>query len=117
MPGPVITLACAMVERLRVAYLVGNNALVIEVLAQASDDLYLFLGGQTPYGTLNDATGRLLVDCNEALVVHVGQHGHNELAVHAVNHAAVARDAVAKVFNVEGPLEPRSEESTKRRNE
>lgn len=72
------------------------------MLTQTSDHLHLLLGRKSPHCRLNNATRRSLVDRNEALVVHVGERAHDELAIHAVSHAAVAWDAIAKVLDVEG---------------
>lgn len=53
-----------------------------------------------------------MVNSNEARIVEEGNGSHNELAVHAVRHSAVARNGVAKVFNLEGALETRGEEAS-----
>ena len=78
-----------------------------------------------------------MVLADEAAVVHVSEHTHQKpttappvshsgqrerkrkdaLAVHAVGHAAVARDAVPEILDVERALEARGEESAKGRDE
>ena len=50
-------------------------------------------------------------------VVHVAEEAHEELAVHSIGDAAVARYGLAKVFQFERPLEAAREESTKRRDD
>lgn len=50
---------------------------------------------------------------NKTLVIHKGEQTHDELAIHAVGDAAMARDGFAKVFNFEGPFETRGEEAAK----
>ncbi len=46
--------------------------------------------------------------------VDVDEGGHQELTVEPVHDAAVSGDDVAKVLDLEGPLEPASEEATER---
>lgn len=50
---------------------------------------------------------------NEGVEVHVSKKSHDELAIHSIRHAAVSRDRVAKVLNLESALEARSEEAAK----
>ena len=49
---------------------------------------------------------------NEARVVHKSNGSHDELAVHSVGHAAMSRNRVAKVLDLEGTLQSRCEEAT-----
>lgn len=46
-----------------------------------------------------------------------GKYQSHLLAVHAIGHATMAGDAVAKVLDIEGALETRGEETAKGRNE
>ena len=48
------------------------------------------------------------------LVIHVRKESHDKLTVHAVGHATMAWDRIAKVFDVEGPLESGRKESAER---
>ncbi len=48
---------------------------------------------------MKDVTNMNETDLDEALAVDVGERGHDELAVHAVGHTAVARDEVVKVLS------------------
>jgi hypothetical protein len=67
----------------------------------------------------------------KATIIDIGKHAHeesrngvsvlkngieikNSLAVHAIGHPSMTRDAVAKILYVEGALETRCEESSKR---
>lgn len=72
----------------------------------------MLLGGKAGDRRLNDRTNGSLVDCDERLVVHEGEESHDELAVHAICHASVAGDRVAKILDVEGTFEARGEETT-----
>ena len=51
------------------------------------------------------------------MVVQVREEAHNELAVHAVRDATVARNGVAEILDLEGALEARCEEAAKGRDE
>lgn len=98
-------------------YRLGHNALVAEIAAHALDQLDLLLGVEARNGRLQDAAQRDLVDLDKGVEVHVGEEAHDELAVHAVRHAAVAGDGVAKVLDLEGALEAGGEEAAKGSNE
>lgn len=91
--------------------------LVDKVPCEELDKLDLLIGCQACDGGLKQITRRCLVHSDETLVVHEGKEAHDELTVHAVGHAAVTRDGVAKVLDVEGPLEARGEEAAERRNQ
>lgn len=54
---------------------------------------------------------------NEALIVHECQCSHDELAIHTVGNTAVAGDGVAKVLDMERPLDSRGEEAAERGNQ
>lgn len=86
--------------------------LVDEVFGEKLDELDLFFRCKAGDGGFEDRSRRRLVDGDEALVVHEGKEAHDELAIHAVSHAAVARDRITKVLDVEGALETRCEEAT-----
>lgn len=77
----------------------------------------MLLGVEAGNGRLQDAAKGDFVDLDEGVEVHVGEEAHNELAVHTVRHAAVSWDRVAKVLNLEGALETRSEETAERSDE
>lgn len=49
---------------------------------------------------------------DERVVIDVSKETHDELAVHAICYAAMARDGVAKVLDLERALETGSEEAT-----
>lgn len=51
------------------------------------------------------------------MVVHVGKESHDELAIHPVCNAPVARNRLAKVLDLEGPLKSRGKETTKGSNQ
>jgi hypothetical protein len=54
-----------------------------------------------------------VVNGDEAGVVEKRNRSHDELAVHAVGHAAVARNRVAKVLDLESALQTGGEEAAK----
>jgi hypothetical protein len=88
-----------------------QSALVDQVLAKPQNHVHLFLEREPRDGRLDDAADARLVHGDEALVVHEGERAHDELTVHAVGDAAVARDGVAKVLDVEGALDAGGEEA------
>lgn len=92
-------------------------ALVDKVSCEELDKLDLLVGCEAGNGSLEESSGRCLVHCDEALVVHESEEAHDELAVHTVSHAAVTRNGVAKVLDVEGALEARGEEAAERCNQ
>lgn len=87
--------------------------MVIQVLPHPPDELNLLLDGQAVDGRLQHGAQLDLVRGDEGVVVQVREEAHDELAVHAVRHAAVAGDGVAKVLDLEGALEARGEEAAK----
>ena len=91
--------------------------LVDKMSGEELDKLDLLISGQACNGSLKQITRRRLVHSDETLVVHESEETHDELAVHAVGHAAVSRNGVAKVLDVEGTLEAGGEEATERRNQ
>lgn len=98
-------------------YSFRDCSLVVQILAQATDNLKLFLDSQTINGGLDDVPNTGLVHGNEAVVVHVGEESHDELAVHTVRNTTVARDRFAEVLDLESALKSGSEESTERRDQ
>ncbi len=94
------------------SYSFWDNTLIVKVLADAFNQLHLLFCSQTIDRTLNNAPKRLLVDSNEAVIVHVGEEAHNELAVHAVSDSTVTGDRVAEILDLESALETRCEEAT-----
>lgn len=91
--------------------------LVDKVSCEQLDELDLLVGCQACDGSLKQIARRCLVHSDEALVIHEREEAHDELAIHAISHAAVARNGVAKVLDVEGALEARGEEAAERRNQ
>lgn len=89
-----------------------SSALVDQVLAEAANNIDLFLGGQAVDGNLNHVTHSGLVHSNEAVVVHECEESHDELAVHAIGDSTVARDRLAEVLDLESTLQTGSKEST-----
>ena len=80
-------------ERWRMrTYSFRDCSLVVQILAQATDNLKLFFNSQAVNGGLNDIPNTGLVHGNEAVIVHVGEESHNELAVHPVCDTTMARD-------------------------
>lgn len=92
-------------------------AVVDEVLGQDLHDLVLLVVRQARDGGLDDAADGGVVRGDEAAVVEEGDRAHDELAVEAVRHAAVAGDGVAKVLDLECALEAGGEEAAKGRDE
>jgi len=81
------------------------------MLRQPFDNLHLFLHAQTIDRDLDHAPHARLVHRDKALIIHEGEKAHDELAVHAVRHAAVPGDRVPKVLDLEGALQAGSEEA------
>lgn len=90
----------------------GQLPLVDEMFGEELDEFDLLFGCKASDGGFEDRSGRGLVDGDEALVVHEGEESHDELAVHAVSHAAVAGNRITKVLDVESALETRCKEAT-----
>jgi hypothetical protein len=87
--------------------------LVDKMSCEELDKLNLLFGCQASDGSLKKSARGCLVHGNKALIVHESEETHDELAIHAVGHAAVTRNGVAKVLDVEGALQARGEEATK----
>jgi hypothetical protein len=82
-------------------------------VAHALHKFNLLLRGQTGNGCLKNGADVDLVHGDEAVVVHVREETHDELAVHTIGDAAVAGDGVTKVLDLEGALQARGKEATK----
>lgn len=91
----------------------AQSTLVLEVPAHSLDELNLLLDRQARDGELHDVAVCHLVFGDEGVEIHVGKEAHDELAVHAVSHASVSGNGVAKVLDLEGALEARGEEAAK----
>lgn len=91
--------------------------MIVQVFAQATNDLKLFINRKTVNGGLDDVAYTGFIDSNEAVEVHEREKAHDELAVHTVSDATVARNGLAEVLDLEGPLEARRKESTERSNQ
>jgi len=74
------------------AYLGIDESLVGQVRHHPEDELYDLVGGETGDDVLHHAAQIHLVYRDEGVEVDVGEEAHDELAIHAVRHAAVARD-------------------------
>lgn len=85
--------------------------------AQPPHNLNLLFGRQAIDGSLNNSTNAGLMHGNEARIVHEGNGAHDELAVHAVGHAAVAGNRVAKILDLKGALQAGGEEAAKGRDQ
>jgi hypothetical protein len=94
-----------------------RHVLVRQVPSHVLHELNLLVHRQARDGELYHVTKLHLVDGDEGVVVDMREEAHDELAIHAVRHAAVTRDGLAKVLDLEGALEPRGEEATKRSDE
>lgn len=95
----------------------GHDALVGKIVAHALHKLNLLLGGQACNGRLENGADVDLVNGDEAVVVHVGEETHDELAIHAIGNTAVAGDGVTKVLDLKGALQAGGKEATKGGNE
>ncbi len=100
-----------------VAYPFVDDTLVEQVLADSLDQLYLFFRCQSRNHGFNHTSEGYFVDCDEAVVVHVGEEPHDELAIHAIGDASMPGNGIAKVLELECSLQSRCEETTKRSNE
>jgi len=84
------------------------------MLAKPFYNLHLLLKRQAYDGHFNYATNACLVRGYETLIIHIGESAHDELTVKTISNAAVARNWIAKVLDMEGPFDSRGEKSTKR---
>ena len=62
-------------------------------------------------------SGQHAPEADDRVDVHVRKDGHDDLAIHAVRQASVARDGIAEVLHPQRALEPRGEEAAKGRND
>lgn len=83
------------------------------MLAQNSDHIHLFLVRETSDGGFNDPADGVMIDSDKTRIVEEGDGAHDELAVHAVCHASMAGNGVAKVLDLECSFQSRGKESTK----
>lgn len=91
--------------------------MVVEVLAEASDYLKLFVNSQPIDSDLDHIANGGLVYSYEAVVVHESEETHDELAVHAVSDTAMAWDRLAKVLDFECAFQARGKKATERSDE
>ena len=92
-------------------------SLVDEMLGKKLDKCNLLVRREASDSGFEDRSGRCFVHSDEALVVHESEEAHDELTIHAVSHAAVTRDRVTEVLDVESALEARCEEASERCNQ
>ena len=86
-------------------YSFGNYALVIKMLADPLHQLHLLLGRQTCNGRLDYTSQGYLVHRNEAVVVHIREETHDELAVHTIRNTSMPRDRITEILDLECTLE------------
>lgn len=98
-------------------YSFGNHTLIEKVFADASHKLHLFLRTQSGDGSLDNTTEGNFVYGNKAVIVHICEEAHDELAVHTIRHSAVTGNRVAKILDLKGPLKAGGKESTEWSNE
>lgn len=98
-------------------YALRNNALVDEMLADAFDQLHLLVWSEPCDGCFDDASQRHFVQCDETVIIHVGEKAHDELAIHAVSDTAVSGDRIAEIFDLESAFKTRGKETTERSDE
>lgn len=91
--------------------------MIDQVLCQNLHNLKLLLVRKASDGSLNDAANSCVMRCDEAGVVEERNRAHDELTVEAISHAAVSRDRVTKVLDLECTLQARREETAKWRDE
>ena len=92
-------------------HLLPHLPLPDQILPQPPHQLHHLVRLQPMHGRLNHPAHARLVHRDETRVVHETEQPHDELAVHAVRDAPVARDRLAEVFDFEGAFEPRGEEA------
>lgn len=88
----------------------------MEMFADPLDKLHLLFKGKSCDSRLDYSTKGDFVNRNEAVVVHVCKESHNKLAVHTIRNAAMPRNRIAKVFDLESTFEARGKEATERSN-
>lgn len=91
--------------------------MVAKIAAHALDELDLLVRWQSSYGQLQNVAQFGPVHGNESVVVHVSKEAHDELTVHSVRHAAVSRNRITEVLDLEATLETGCEKATEGRNE
>lgn len=84
------------------------------MLADSLYEFHLLLWTKSRDDRLNDSTERNIVDCDETVIVHVGEETHYELTIHAVSNSTVAWNGITKVLDLEGTLETGGKEAPKR---
>jgi len=89
----------------RGTYIGLNDTLVRQILEHTLDHLHLLVGRQLHNRQLHNMTDRRPFKRNKCVVIDVGKQAHDKLAVHTICHATMARDRVAKVFDLECALE------------
>lgn len=94
-----------------------NNPLIDKMLTQPLDHLHLLVRSKASDGHLNHAPNARLMRRDETLIVHKRKRPHDKLAVHPIRDAAVARDRVAKVLDLERALDAAGEEAAKGRDQ
>ena len=87
------------------------------MLAYSLHEFHLFFRAQSCDSRFNDTTQRHFVNGDEAVIVHIRKEAHNELAIHSIRNSTMTWNGVAEVLNLEGTLETRCEETTKRGDE
>lgn len=95
-------------------HLGGKHVLLHQAPSEDPDNFHLLFGGESGDGRLQNTADGCVVDGNEAGIIEKGDCAHDELAIHAIRDTAVAGNAIAKVFDLEGALQSRGEEAAKR---
>ena len=81
------------------------------MLRQPLNHLPLLLRTQTRNRNLQHTAHTRLVHRDERLIVLEGKEPHDKLAIHPIRDAAMAGNEIAKILDVESPLEPAAEEA------
>ena len=101
----------------QMSYLGSDEPLIPEIPPHSSYQLELLVDGEASDGKFHDVPERGFVYGDECMIVDVGEKAHDELAIHAVGHATVSRDRVAKILDLESSLEAGGEEPPKGRDQ
>jgi len=93
--------------------LLDRDTLATKIVLEIIDEFQLLLDREATDDRLKYGANGDVMLTNEAAIIDVDKHAHQELAIHSIRHAAMSWNAVSKVLDIESALETRSEKATK----
>jgi len=85
----------------------------MKIVLEIIDELQLLLNREATDDRLKYGADGNVMLANEAAIIDVDKHAHQELAIHSIRHTAMSWNAVSKVLDIESALETRGEKATK----